>query len=325
VEAASITWRPLGLLLVEKGLLTEEELEFALTKQGEDNRRLGEILVETGLVSGPALAHVLAEQLGVELSAEQGFGTGLRFEIVRRHEKRAVEPFELPETNGSGTHALETLDPVEAPETETGGEPDDPPPLLPLPDESEPFDEPPFEPAARLAELEAECAEQARSIERLTDELVEREAELDGRDAALEELKAELDALQAQPDTEPEATAATEIEESVPTEPQPSAHVMLAPEADRYEIVTADGPPPAVGGEVELFESRFRVCKVGRSPFPADRRPCAFLERIVDTRELDSGQGHAIEAQARPQLMLERRSEPLMLEAGLSAEALPVP
>ena len=85
MERAESIWRPLGELLVEKKLLTEEELELALTEQAETGRLLGAILVERGYVSGPALAVALAEQYGVELHTERGFGTGLWAEIDRRH------------------------------------------------------------------------------------------------------------------------------------------------------------------------------------------------------------------------------------------------
>jgi hypothetical protein len=85
VEAAENSWRPLGELLVEKGLVTERELEHALALQKETGRLLGAILVERGYVSGPALAVALAEQYGVELRTERGFGTGLWAEIDRRH------------------------------------------------------------------------------------------------------------------------------------------------------------------------------------------------------------------------------------------------
>ncbi len=85
VEAAERTWRPLGELLVEKGLLTKEELEHALAVQKETGGLLGAILVERGFVSGPALAIALARQYGVELATEGGFGTDLWAEIDRRH------------------------------------------------------------------------------------------------------------------------------------------------------------------------------------------------------------------------------------------------
>ena len=98
MESAESIWRPLGALLLEKKLLTEDELELALTEQAESGRLLGAILVERGYVSGPALAIALAEQYGVELRTERGFGTGLWAEIDRRHRAgRGAEP--APEDN----------------------------------------------------------------------------------------------------------------------------------------------------------------------------------------------------------------------------------
>ncbi len=93
MEPAESIWRPLGELLVEKSLVTEDEIELALTEQAESGRLLGAILVERGYVSGPALAVALAEQYGVELDTERGFGTGLWAEIDRRHRAgRGAEP-----------------------------------------------------------------------------------------------------------------------------------------------------------------------------------------------------------------------------------------
>jgi len=60
------TWRPLGKLLVEKGFLTEIELDEALDEQRRDGGRLGEILVAHDHLSGAALARALAEQHGVD-------------------------------------------------------------------------------------------------------------------------------------------------------------------------------------------------------------------------------------------------------------------
>jgi hypothetical protein len=85
VEAAHPIWRPLGQLLVDKGLLSQEELEEVLNEQSSSGRRLGEIIVERRLVSGPALTSALAEQWGIVLTTESGFGTGLRAEIEARH------------------------------------------------------------------------------------------------------------------------------------------------------------------------------------------------------------------------------------------------
>jgi hypothetical protein len=76
---------PLGMLLIESGLLTDEELEHALALQAESGKLLGEILVTSGLVTKIELARALARQYGVELEEEGGYGSGLRSEIERRH------------------------------------------------------------------------------------------------------------------------------------------------------------------------------------------------------------------------------------------------
>ena len=95
MEPAESIWRPLGELLLEKGLVTPDELELALAEQADTDRLLGAILVDRGYVSGPALAVALAEQYGVELPTERGFGTGLWAEIDRRHRAgRGGEPEE---------------------------------------------------------------------------------------------------------------------------------------------------------------------------------------------------------------------------------------
>src|SRR5262245_42149357 len=67
---ARYSWRPLGALLVEKGLLTEQELEAALAEPRRAGRLVGPILVERGILSAFALARALSEQHGVELQTE---------------------------------------------------------------------------------------------------------------------------------------------------------------------------------------------------------------------------------------------------------------
>ena len=72
------TWRPLGTLLVEKGLLTERELDDALTEQKRSGRLVGQILVHSGALSPFALAQALTEQHGVELQTEADLGANAR-------------------------------------------------------------------------------------------------------------------------------------------------------------------------------------------------------------------------------------------------------
>ncbi len=39
-----------------------------------------------------------------------------------------------------------------------------------------------------------------------------------------------------------------------------------------------DGDPPEVGATVQEDGRTFRISKVGPSPLPGDRRPCAFTQ-----------------------------------------------
>ena len=131
MEAAHVTWRPLGELFVERGLITQDELEEALVEQHRTRKRLGAILVSRGLVSGPELTSVLVDQLGMELTKESGFGSGLWDEIRRRHPRTHQRP-QAPEVEttaptGNGAGA----DHYEAREYESKFLPPEPPPVPP--------------------------------------------------------------------------------------------------------------------------------------------------------------------------------------------------
>lgn len=56
-----------------------------------------------------------------------------------------------------------------------------------------------------------------------------------------------------------------------------AAHTRFLPNGSGYEIMELPGPPPRAGESVVVAGRGYRVLRVGRSPFPADRRPCVFL------------------------------------------------
>jgi type IV pilus assembly protein PilB len=62
MEAAHHPWPALGTLLLRDGLITEDQLQHALTEQRGSGKRLGEVLVEQGTVTRTQVARVLAEQ-----------------------------------------------------------------------------------------------------------------------------------------------------------------------------------------------------------------------------------------------------------------------
>lgn len=55
----------IGELLLQTGLITEEQLDLALRKQSEEDRRLGDILVDEGFITEQQLIEVIEFQLGV--------------------------------------------------------------------------------------------------------------------------------------------------------------------------------------------------------------------------------------------------------------------
>jgi hypothetical protein len=54
--------RRLGDIIVDRGLITAEQLEQALVAQRESGSKLGEVLVELGFITRVALAGVITEQ-----------------------------------------------------------------------------------------------------------------------------------------------------------------------------------------------------------------------------------------------------------------------
>jgi MSHA biogenesis protein MshE len=57
----------LGALLVEKGLITEDQLQFALSEQKKLGRKLGGTLIELGMIDEDSLLNLLSGQLGIPL------------------------------------------------------------------------------------------------------------------------------------------------------------------------------------------------------------------------------------------------------------------
>ncbi len=56
----------LGQILLDEGLVTEDDLRRALEAQSKDNKRLGEQLIDLGVLSPQAMISALAKQLGVK-------------------------------------------------------------------------------------------------------------------------------------------------------------------------------------------------------------------------------------------------------------------
>jgi hypothetical protein len=95
---------PLGRLLVEKGVLSDDVLEQALERQREDGRPLGQILVELGAVSPQNLARTLTEQHGFDfagsLRARLGTNDGAEASDEQTQEHAQGDSYLVRETSG---------------------------------------------------------------------------------------------------------------------------------------------------------------------------------------------------------------------------------
>lgn len=62
----------LGEMLIEEGLITEEQLEKALQVSKDSGKRLGETLVERGYATDSAILHALSSQMGIPIISLAG-------------------------------------------------------------------------------------------------------------------------------------------------------------------------------------------------------------------------------------------------------------
>ena len=78
---------------------------------------------------------------------------------------------------------------------------------------------------------------------------------------------------------------------SLPSKRPPSRYLLFLASAGRYALIEGVGTAPRVGDELELAdmgEARLVVSKLGRSPLPHDRRPCAYLQALQSSAESGS-------------------------------------
>ncbi len=115
-SAASARDAPLlGSLLIEHGLLNEEQLAAALEEQKRSGAPLGKVLIELGFVEPAVVALALATQSGGVLKTEYGFATGFR---PRQEGAPVLEPpLSGPEEEKAAESELRIAPPPPAAET----------------------------------------------------------------------------------------------------------------------------------------------------------------------------------------------------------------
>jgi hypothetical protein len=84
VENGKHPWRPLGQMLVERGLIDEQQLETALREHAGSGEPIGSVLVSLDYIPEETLRHVLLEQCGLDMTRQEGFGSGLLGQLERR-------------------------------------------------------------------------------------------------------------------------------------------------------------------------------------------------------------------------------------------------
>lgn len=310
------SWRRLGEIFVERGFVTQEELDGALERQRQTGERLGEALVAQGVISKFELAGALAEQMASlgetdaseEAVAEQAeatvhhlpialdpsqipYGAIEVFEDLAIDEVEPTVPVELvvaaaeePETVEPALEDLEPCAPVElvvaAGEelVETLDEEDEPvPPVEPVAEGAE-------EPEALLTETGDERAEQVAPVEPVAwgwEESTELVGEPEPDDVGVEP--------SADPFPEPtellvlhghpgsNGDGAGAAEDAMSA----IACLAFAPTTTGYRLLGLDAVP-APGETVDIPDvGEYLVLRIGSTPVPHDGRVCVFLEERV--------------------------------------------
>ena len=264
-DAAS--WRRLGDIFVDRGFVTNEELEGALARQRQTGERLGEALVAQGVISKFELAGALAEQMAaLESSADESTADAAVAEAtVHQLPTRPDEPSDsaaaavlelVPsEQNGSAQPVDGTPDSGDAP----------------VDDAAEPSGSEEPEPQVQEADEEvlADVGIAADAEEPTAGDVGVAEPPVEDVEFVVEVL-----------DAGDVGVAEPPVDDNVVDEPA-VACVAFAPTTKGYRLVALASVPLA-GETIEVPEVGARlVLRVGRSPYPLDDRVCAFVEEPV--------------------------------------------
>jgi hypothetical protein len=302
----------LGDLLLSSGLITQEQLDESLTLARTAEKPLGHVLVERGLVPAHSIAMALADQHGGPLKTEFGFATG-RGSVPR--------PAALPDQARSGAPPVLRLasaplleEPAQSAEAAARlGAEARATELRARVEELE--SDLAAERAGRAAEVAALAANEvalAAAREELAaalDDAQSLHATLSGERESHQEAAAAAEALRARVteleaaarraetrvvalDTLDELRAVIELQEQALATASArelasthrysqGTHFLFAPSADGDDLLERSGPSPTPGEVVELSGGRTcRVLRVGPPPFPGAPEACAYLELV---------------------------------------------
>ena len=282
------SWRRLGDIFVERGFVTQEELDQALARQRQTGERLGEALVAQGVISKFELAGALAEQMAAlgDPDSEPGAVNGQPEATVHQLHGRDTADTTTPPTN-----VIDLTPPTdwgaEAVEPDTPAVEHDPQVVVPDPPVVD-LDPHPVEP---VDETVAEEPQPAQVLQTEPDEALAPVAE-----PAIEESLAvggEVDLYaEHMEESRPADVMLTELHEAFASEvgyPDEPTHeletrtacVAFAPTSDGYRLLALEAQPDA-GEIIDIPEvGEYLVLRVGSSPIPGDDRRCAYVEERV--------------------------------------------
>lgn len=114
---------PLGRLLLERGLLTDEQLQYALSEHARTGLPLGQVLISLSYVTASTIAQALATQQGGLVQTEYGFATGFTADPM-------TAPLGLPPVSPVSASVVPSWTQAEAPAPAPAPEPA---PVVPFP------------------------------------------------------------------------------------------------------------------------------------------------------------------------------------------------
>ena len=295
---------PLGELLVERGLLTREQLDEALVEQVQTNRPLGEIVVKRGWVPGALIGQALATQVGGLVKSEYGFATGFAPLPAPTAPLPSVasEPVASPEEEFSAKLAslAAQLEKTPTPSVEANGFA--PPPTIPLRAAPAPIPEAAEELSADLIARAAEAGTEAqrqlqqvrlerdhaqRQLEEVTtecDRTKERLADLASKHAQaaveLAQARERLARLSSEHEQVTSELAQLREHDGPHRVLHADRHLVLAPGEGGYRLVERSGPAPEAGETIELDDRHYLVTRVGIAPLPGELVACSYAIEV---------------------------------------------
>jgi len=257
--AAPGTGTPLGQILVERGLISEEQLQYALAEGQRTGEPIGEVIVRLGFAQTASIAQALATQAGGPTKSEYGYAVGF------------APPPAAPPVTAAPAPPVEATPLLPAAAVEPAAAPVPDPELARLQAKLEDL-------GGDLAAARSETRTIASELETAKTRVAVLQSELER--AALD--KSRADAIAQNADL---AKRVAELEEAAAAEPEPeparfagaTSHLLFVAGAEGYTLVEREGPPPAPGSTLELDGTVYAVTKLAAGPLPGRRDACAYL------------------------------------------------